>query len=353
MHHESAYRRIIAGEAGLWAVPVRAGLRILEGAYRCGVGTRNRYYDREDRCVTLPIPVISVGNITVGGTGKTPLVIELASRLERMGHNPTVISRGYGAADGEPNDEERVIHRYCPGLVCLADADRVRAANRAYHEFGADVVLLDDGFQHRRLARDLDLVVIDATCPFGYGHLLPRGLLREPVQALSRAHAVVVTRCDQVSRAVLSRLAARLRELARGAVHLQCTHRVTDLRQLDGTPLDGPLAGRRAVLFAGIGRPESFKTTVRSLSVDVVGERWWPDHHRYRAADISSLLKPGRFPPYDVLITTEKDAVKLTGMANLVNAPIVVVRIAIDFTDDGGTILQQLLEKVVAKSASE
>ena len=345
MSQLSRYRRIIAGETGPWGAPVRAVLRVLEVLYAGGVAWRNRRYDRAGPRTVLAVPVISVGNITAGGTGKTPFVIEVVRRLESMGRNPAVISRGYKAAEGEPNDEERLIRKHCPHVVCLADPDRGRAAKNACQRFGADVIVLDDAFQHRRLGRTIDIVVIDATCPFGYGHLLPRGLLREPVRGLKRADVVIITRCDQASRAELSRLAARLRRLADRAGLVQCNHRVTAIEWLDGTPVKEPLAGKRAVLFAAIGHPAAFVTTVQSFGVDVVGTRWWPDHHHYRPADLNALQRSGAWPPHDFLITTEKDAIKLAERKAGESPKIVVVRVAIDFVDDGGTILQNLLEK--------
>lgn len=243
MTNQSPYHFIIAGQAGAWAAPLRGALRIAESAYALGVRLRNRRYDRKGPLAVLPIPVISVGNITVGGTGKTPFVIELVRQLQDMGYNPAVASRGYRASGDDSNDEERVIRARCPGVVCVCDPDRIRAAEIAHSRFGADVVVLDDGFQHRRLGRTLDIALIDATCPFGYGHLLPRGLLREPVRNLARAQILVITRHDQVAPAELSRIAKRLRGIAGDAVHLRCGHAVTGISRLDGTPVKESVAG--------------------------------------------------------------------------------------------------------------
>ncbi|HNQ21577.1 MAG TPA: tetraacyldisaccharide 4'-kinase [Phycisphaerae bacterium] len=342
------YRKIMSGQAGAWTLPLRAALRVAAGLYGLGVRARNRHYDRPGAPRIVPIPVLSVGNLTAGGTGKTPLVIDLVQRLERLGCNPVVVSRGYGAAGDEPNDEQRLIQRHCPTVTCLADPDRVRAALDAHENYGADTIVLDDGFQHRRLARDLDIVLIDATCPFGFGYLLPRGLLREPPSALRRADVIVISRADQVARHELEQLDARVRVLAPQATHLQCRHRVTGVEQLDGTPLPD-LAGQRAVVFAGIGNPDPFLTTVRTLGITVVGRQWWPDHHQYRTHDLLDLLKPGRFPPFDLLLTTEKDAVKLAGLPQTPAARAGVVRVAIDFLGDGGTVLDRMLRESCAR----
>ncbi len=331
----------------MWAAPLRGLLGALEAVYARGVSIRNARYDRNGLCRTLPVPVVSVGNLTVGGTGKTPLVIDLVRRVRELGLRPVVVSRGYAARCGEPNDEERLIRRHAPGVPCIADADRVAAARVAHRMFDADVVILDDGFQHRRLGRVLDVVVVDATCPFGHDHLLPRGLLREPVESLRRAHVVVLTRCEQVSRAECSTIARRLRELAASAVHIKCRTRVMDVERLDGTVFRESLQGKRAFLFAGIGRPGAFAATVRGMGVNVVGHRWFSDHHRYRRRELDRLLGSSGLPACDVVLTTEKDAVKLAPLVEPTATPILVVRVAIDFIEDGDKMFQSLLGRTL------
>ena len=187
----------MSNETGVWSLPIRCSMRLAESVYGFGLNLRNGRYDRPGSQTLLPIPVISIGNITVGGTGKTPLVIDLVKRLEKMGFSPAVVSRGYKSVRGEPNDEELLIRQSCPSAICVSNPDRVVAANIAHRQFGADIIVLDDGFQHRRLARTIDVLLIDATCPFGYNHLLPRGLLREPLTELKRATLFVLTRCVQ------------------------------------------------------------------------------------------------------------------------------------------------------------
>ncbi len=348
MTEQSLYWKIISRSAGAWSIPLRGMLRVGEWFYSAGVALRNRRFDRPAARTTLPIPVISVGNITVGGTGKTPMVIDLVERLDLAGRSVAVISRGYGTPSEEPNDEERLIRKRCPSAVCLSDPDRVRAGERAHLVFGADVIVLDDGFQHRRLDRALDIVLIDATCPFGHGHLLPRGLLREPPSALRRADVVVLSRCDQVSPVNLTRLDVQVRRLAREAIHLQCRHRVSAIERLDGTPWEGGLEGKRAVVFAGIARPAAFVTTMRTLGVDVVARRFWPDHHRYRLGDVAALYAPGRFPKHDFLLTTEKDAVKLAALDGLNPGNILVAKVAIEWLSDSETKIREVLEEAAS-----
>ena len=347
MRVQSLYHRIISGQAGAWATPLRGVLRVFEVVYTKVVDVRNRRYDREGASTILPIPVISVGNITVGGTGKTPFVIDLVRRLERMGFSPAVVARGYGAVNDEPNDEQRLIQKHCPHVVYLSNPDRIAAAEIAYRKCGADVIVLDDGFQHRRLGRKLDIVLVDATMPFGYDHVLPRGLLREPVKSLKRAQVVVISRADQASGAALERIDKRVRAAADEATHLKCNHRVTGVEYILGKVMTETLEGNRVVLFAGIGNPAAFRATAASLGVEVVGEKWWPDHHHYRRRDVNELLRVGRFPPHDLLLTTEKDAVKLAKLSGLEQANIFTVRVAIDFIDDGDRMLQEVLDQML------
>lgn len=347
MSESTVYRKIMAGAGGAWAAPLRGLLRVAAAGYGLAVDLRNQRYDRRGPRLVLPVPVISVGNITVGGTGKTPLVIDIVRRLERMGCTPAVVSRGYKAVDSQPNDEEQLIRRSCPNVPCVADADRGHASEIALRRFDADVIVLDDGFQHRQLGRTVDIVVIDATCPFGYGHLLPRGLLREPARALRRANLVVLTRCDQVAPTRLDRIARQVANLAVNAATVQCRHEVTGVERLDGEPLAESIAGRKAVVFAGIGRPQAFATTVESLDVEVVARRWWPDHHHYRKRDLVSLLTDAKLPRHDLLLTTEKDAAKIGRLKGVDTSRFHVVTVAIDFAGNSGTILQNILEQAV------
>ena len=341
------HRRIISGSSGVITAPIRGVLFGLELIYGVGVRARNRYYDRLAAPTKIGVPVISVGNITTGGTGKTPFVIELIQRLDILGRSPAVVSRGYGSEGGAPNDETRLLGRHCPATPCVDDPDRIRGCETAHRRYGADVIVLDDAFQHRRIARDLDIVLIDATVPFGYGHLLPRGLLREPLRGLTRADVVVVTRCNHVSATALARIDDSLRSAAPGATLLHCDHSVIGFERTDGSPIADSPVGRRAIVFAGIGNPQAFVETVKMAGVDVVGTRFWRDHHRYRRSDIDALLTGRGFAPHDIMVTTEKDAVKLADIVGLDHANIVVVRAGIDFRDDGGTMLDDILERVV------
>ena len=202
------YRVIMSGErTDLSAVLMRGGLRAASSLYRVGVSSRNRRFDRgsaEVHC--CGVPVVSIGNLTTGGTGKTPIVCFLAKKLRQHHLRVSIVSRGYGRGEAESNDEAMELADRLPDVPHVQDADRVEAARIAVQELATQIVLMDDGFQHRRLHRDLDIVVIDATCPFGFGYLLPRGLLREPIASLRRADLVILSRCDLVDSAVLQQI---------------------------------------------------------------------------------------------------------------------------------------------------
>ena len=275
--------------------------------------------------VAVPVPVVSVGNLTAGGTGKTPFVAFLARRMASRGSRVGILSRGYGAprgAEQRENDEARWFRAHLPAVELVQDPDRVRGAETLLDR-GVDVILLDDGFQHRRLARDLDLVLVDSSRPWGLPPpngggtpvqaCLPRGLLREPPAALARADALVITRSDQVAPRELEALRAELQRFAPGRAHLSGVHRPARLTAPDGARLElAALSGRELDLVSAIGNPEAFERTLAGLGACVRTHRVFPDHHLYAPADLDGLGADGRW-----LVTTEKDAVKLTEIRRL------------------------------------
>jgi len=304
-----AHRRRGAG-----AALVRGFLSLAELGYRAGVALREwAYAGDEERVRRASIPVLSVGNLTAGGTGKTPFSMYLAARLAAEKRAPAVAQRGYGAERaGKLNDEGRMIERALPGVPVVADRDRLRAVERAA-ELGARVAVLDDGFQHRALARDLDIVLLDARAPFSNGRLLPRGLLRERPEALARAGAVVLNHADRVSEDTLALARADVRCLAPEAALALARLAPASVRRLDeegGGPPEA-LAGRRVGAFAGLADPSAFGEDLRRLGARVVFARRLGDHHRYRAGELAMLANEAAAAGADVLVTTEKDAAKL------------------------------------------
>jgi tetraacyldisaccharide 4'-kinase len=363
MSWQHSYHRIISGEAiGLGPAAARAALALSEPMYAAAVRARNRGFDRNPAKVCwLPRPVISVGNITAGGTGKTPIVRWLASRLRDAGRRVAVLSRGYKAAPGSLGDEQRMLDALLnepgkPPVLIRANPDRFAAGTTALGEHPAiDVFLLDDGFQHRRLGRDLDVVLINAIEPFGHGHVLPRGLLREPLSGLARAGAIVLTHASSVDDAARSRIVRQVRRYAPDVPVYQCDHAPARLKRPSpaGKTELAPdeLGARRVFAFCGIGSPRGFERQVRSLAGSLSGNRWFPDHHPYTAAELGELRTAARTTGADVLVTTEKDWVKLAALdaAAAKNGEIPIWRLDVEarFREDGEErLLQQVLHSL-------
>jgi tetraacyldisaccharide 4'-kinase len=311
---EAYYLNLISGRRrGPWAALQRAALWLLSKPYGWATHLRNRLYDRGwKRTHRAPVPVVSVGNLTLGGTGKTPCVEYVARYYRGQELLVATLSRGYGSREGR-NDEVRVLEMNLDDVPHLQGADRVALARAAAEELESEVLILDDGFQHRRLARDLDLVLLDATAPWGHGHLFPRGLLRESPRGLARAGAVVLTRCDLVAPEALAHLREQVTHLAPGVPVAETTHRPVEWVNTERAtlPLDA-LRGRPVAAFCGIGNPEGFRRTLQGVGLEVVAFRTFPDHHAYTRADVEDLRSWTRQQATEcVVVTTQKDLVKL------------------------------------------
>ena len=352
-----AFKRLVDGTArGPGPTLARLALAGLAAPYGLAVACRNAAYDRGLlRAARGDVPVVSVGNLTLGGTGKTPLVAWLARTLADRGLHPAIVSRGYGAARGELSDEAAELAILLPGVPHVADRDRV-AGVRTAAAAGAEIALLDDGFQHRRLARDLDIVAVDATDPFGGGRLFPRGLLREPLSGLARAQAVVLTRAASVDASRRGEIRRMLTEACRGglpSVWMEATHRPVQLRSSTSAtqPLEC-LRGARIAALAGIGNPAAFRTSLENLGADLAGFRPFPDHHAYTASDLHAIQGWAAGLTADLVVTTLKDLVKLR-IDRLGDIPLYALEIAMEFLPDGDSTesIDMLLEPVVAKAA--
>ena len=293
---------------------MRGMLAVLACLYRVVIAWRNCIYDLGwRRAKRVAVPVICVGNITAGGTGKTPMVVWVCRYLQQRGRKVVVLTRGYKRKGAADNDETKMLRRLLPDVPMVIDAKRVRGAQLSVDRHQADAIVLDDGFQHRRLARDMDIVTIDCTCPFGYGYLLPRGLLREPIDGLRRAGAVVLTHTNQVGQDKLFAIVQRVRQIAASkTVIAYSRHEPIGLYDVDekDTPLEN-LRQRRVVAFCGVGNPQAFVETVRQLGATVVAMRFFDDHHHYQKCDWAALSDLARAKEAEMLITTEKDWVKL------------------------------------------
>lgn len=344
--NEALFRDLISGRArGLSATSARGGLRLLAPLYGLGMSARNRFFDLGWRTVhRADVPVLSIGNLTTGGTGKTPFAAFLADRFAEYGARVCFISRGYQASSDGLNDEALVLKQLCPQVPHLQDPDRVASARQAVDEFGAELLLLDDGFQHRRLHRDLNIVLIDALNPWGYGHLLPRGLLREPLSSLSRADVIVITRVNQISAEKLTEIRQRISQHA-AITPVELSFPPTGLinASSETAPLDS-LSGKRLALFCGIGNPSAFRASVDELGFTVEAFREFPDHYRYTTRDIDDLEEWLKNTNVDAVLVTQKDLVKLD-QGSLANVPLWAVKIGCKITA-GETELHTALKRV-------
>lgn len=305
-------------------------------AYAAGAGLRNALYDRGWlQAHELGAPAISIGNITAGGTGKTPIVALVAEILIENGERVCILTRGYGRrdpakrvvvsdgsailADAETGGDEPVelARRLGGKAVIIADRDRVAAAKFAREEFGVTCFVLDDGFQHRRAARDLDIVCIDATDAFGGGELLPAGRLRESPANLCRADAVIITKAEAA--ADIGKLEQDIKRLAPEAEIFRAESGISGFIELSAF-LEGGQTGRSPALrfpafaFCGLGNPEHFFASVRRAEVEIAGTKAFRDHHRYTKADAERLDHAAKDAEAAAFVTTAKDAVKLQGL---------------------------------------
>jgi tetraacyldisaccharide 4'-kinase len=347
------YLALVRGETrGLWPSVQRAALWLASVPYGIVVRLRNLAFDRGwAHCHRVGIPVVSIGNLTVGGTGKTPCVEYVADYYRERGLRVAILSRGYGAAEG-PNDEALVLGQNLPDVPHLQGADRTGLARAAVARFRSEVLVLDDGFQHRRLGRDLDLVLVDATAPCGYGRLLPRGLLREPVSGLARADAILLTRCDQIAAGVRREVRGLVTRMAPGTPLVETRHQPVCLTNSDGddTSLTA-LHARPVTAFCGVANPDAFRRTLTDLGASVTAFRVYPDHHRYTGRDVEELECWSRtLPPRSLIVTTQKDLVKLRRTA-LGDCPLWSLRIRLR-VEAGGEVLTERLESVLGKERS-
>jgi len=332
-----------------------APLSALAWVYAAGATLHRAWWEHGPRRpVRLPCRVVSIGNLVVGGSGKTPVAAWVAAGLARRGWPVAIASRGYGGrgagavevvSDGRyvrsraevVGEEPMLLAGLAPGVPVLVGRRRDTVGRRAVAAFDAQVLVLDDGFQHHRLAKDVEIVAFSGS-GLGSGAVLPRGPLREPIRALSRAHAILV-----VDGPLPARDEARIERAAPGAARFELTRRPAATRPLAGGARQpaAKLAGQRVGLLSGIARPAALRETLRALGAHVVAERAFPDHHRYRRQDLAGLAADA-----ELWITTEKDAGKILP-AWTDGAEVRVLELATDFPA-GEAFLDWLEQKLHA-----
>ncbi|OSM04311.1 putative lipid-A-disaccharide synthase [Magnetofaba australis IT-1] len=322
---------------------------------------RNVAYDRRwltrYRC---PAPVISVGNLTSGGVGKTPLCAWLADWLLAQGRRPALISRGHGGlcresvcviSDGEQMvmrppeaaDEAALLARHAPRAVTLTAPKRALAMAFAVEELGADVVVLDDAFQHRAAQRDLDIVLMDARQPFGNGRILPGGVLREPVSGLRRAHLGILTRADDA--AAGDRAAQNIADIAPELPVLRARHQADGWRNAQGARVSAP---QRAAAFCAIARPDSFQRSLQQAGVDVLSLNAFPDHHIFTQEELMELAQRAQAQGAEALACTQKDLIKIAHPERL---PLPVKALAIGMAFADAAPLERMISELLTQWA--
>jgi tetraacyldisaccharide 4'-kinase len=297
---------------GVIYAPLKAALYLASLAYGAAIAVRRVLYIlRIFKSHSVPVKVVSVGNLTLGGTGKTPFTIALAKILEgELKKSAAVLIRGYGW------DEQALLKKSLPDIPILVGEDRAKSARKAVRLYGSQFAILDDGFQHWELRRDLDIVLVDARNPFGNGLLFPRGVLREPKSALKRAGIIVFTKAGGRPDAVAA-LEGAIRGMNSEAVFVEASHsakRIYDPKERKDRDLSFA-GGKKVVLVSGIGDPEYFEETVKAIGAVIVEHIVFCDHHDYRFRDVERIISVSDAMKPDFLMTTEKDAVKFARMS--------------------------------------
>ena len=333
--------------------------------YRIVIGIRNICFSSGIlKQKKLPCTVVSVGNIVVGGTGKTPAVAAIAKLLQNKGLQIAILLKGYKrsnnkeilfVSDGENHlssqedsgDEADMLARILPKIPIVVGNKRYSTGQAALKRFDTDVLILDDGFQHRQLARDLDIITIDATQPYGTDALLPIGSLREPKTAIQRADFILLTRTDTVSNQIQS-LKKELIRLAPNTPILESIHQPTSLYPLSNKDRHSPmstkdLTGKRLLAVCGIGNPNAFAATLEKFNPDKVELFAFPDHHIYSDSDIQQIKHQMQQHNAEWIITTQKDEQKLIALTT--ELPILVLAIELVITDGEKVLLEKLLEQ--------
>jgi tetraacyldisaccharide 4'-kinase len=346
----TSYRRIVSGEAeGLGPALARGALSALSKPYGWAASLTEIARSGQ-HAEDVGLPVISVGNITAGGTGKTPFVAFVVSDLLARGRRPLILSRGWCADASGSNDEAKVLARLHPGVIQLHGKDRVALARHAAAALLADVLVLDDGFQYQALARRLNACCIDATNAFGYGAVLPRGLLREPLGGLYRARPVVITRAELAAPGAIDEIRREVLVHNPYAKVLVSRMQVTAFRDVvgGGTCDASSLDGHEVLVASGIGNPAAFVRNVRMLGARVREHVEMGDHHAWTADEVKSLASKAMALGVKSVVTTAKDAVKLAAIGWPAGAPpLGVLDVEVVLTE-GADVWKALLDEALA-----
>ena len=345
---EERFRQVMSGsDVSTWASVLRTAAACAESFYAGLMHLRNALYDAKIfPAQNLGRPAVSVGNLTTGGTGKTPVVRWLGERFRAAGLPLAVLMRGYKSTSAGISDEQAVLT--AAGLPAVADPNRVRGAADALARFPeTKVFILDDAMQHRRAKRNFDLVLIHAAEPFGFNRVFPRGLLREPLAGLRRADAALITHADEVTPRELDSITSVIRRANSAVPIFHSDHVITGLRSNFELLPTETLSGKNYFAFCGIGSPASFFWRLGNLGGTSVGTRALDDHHEYTEPEINRLVEAAKSAGAEMLITTAKDWVKLERFAASGTLPIYRAELSLRFWhEEEEALLQAILAKL-------
>ncbi len=349
------YLSILSGQQkGLVATIIKSTLTSLTYPYSAVLKTRNAFYENGIiKSTRLPVKIFSIGNITTGGTGKTPLVENMAKALCKSGKKVAILSRGYGAGNLSQkdndivNDECLTLRENLHGVHILVGKDRVGNGEKAIRDFGVDCIILDDGFQHFKIKRDLDVVIIDSLNPFGGEYLVPRGSLREPLENLRRADIFIISHCDQSSGKVIKSIYTRLKQLNPEAPVCESIHRPVLLEDITGgSTLELEWLKRKRIYgLSAIGNPESFASTLKGLGAELIKHRVYCDHHVYTLEELAGVVSEAKSLGADAIVVTQKDIVKIRNMS-IKGANILSLRIEFEITE-GIELYSKAIDRVL------
>lgn len=354
LSREQKWKKLVSGQDRTWRRYLIWPLLLAAGKiYGAVIKLRNRLYEKGYKKRYWPgCHVISVGNITVGGTGKTPVVAMLSRALSKGGRKVAIVSRGYKShspslrfrlkhkefsnktkvvCDGKElllspkiaGDEPYMLAQELKNVIVVTDPDRVRGARYAMREFGVDTIILDDGMQHMRLRRQNDIVLIDANCPFGYGRILPAGLLREPLEGLKRADHIFITKAENLTEEKYQELVDEIRFYNQEADILTCQYEPEKLISVH-TEKESPVSLLKdlpIMVVTGIAQPDGFVKILEKQGANVVCKRFFPDHHRFRRYEIEEIYETAKNFGAQAVLVTEKDAVRFSKHAGLEMSP--------------------------------
>ena len=364
---------VLGDKTGFKAGMIRLGLSLLEPVYWLLLSLNRLLIKKK----SLPLPVLSIGNLVAGGVGKTPMVVWAVRELQAVGANPAVLTRGFARSSKsvllfnrselsrlrpeDTGDEPYLLAKFLPETTIAVGSNRFQTGTEALaRDHSLDCFIMDDGFQHWRLHRNLDLVILDAANPFGNGHLLPRGILREPLSALRRAEIILLTRNGRIGKADREQLRSRLNELNPRALIAEVTEQAPSITNLNEWLTDQPgvaaglfLNGLKVAGLTGIGNPKQFETTLQGLGAVVAYFKAYPDHFHWELDTISGLCQDLRDRKLQILVVTAKDAVKLAEYRDTIaQFGLECYVLSLEFAITDQAVLNRVRSLVVQKGAN-